>query len=129
MFGLAESRSAASNELGNLLAINGEAVDVCGGENGSIGQVPAPARRILPAEISRRAMTIARLSDSMSGFAPFKSCFALFAASITSSKRLGMCNKQSSTVILAMPTMLARPIKINKSRFSEARFSSSLPFE
>ena len=66
-------------------------------------QVPSLARRILPAAISRRAMTIARLSDAKSGFAPFKSCFARFAASITSSKRLGISDKQSSTVILAMP--------------------------
>ena len=60
------------------------------------------ARRTLPAEISRRATTIARLSDAKRGFAPLRSCFALFAASITSSKRLGISDRQSSTVILAM---------------------------
>jgi hypothetical protein len=32
-------------------------------------------------------------------------------------------------VILAMATMLARRTELNKGRFSEARFSSSLPFE
>ena len=110
-----------SKRLGNLLADceTAEASLVNRGEKGSISQVPALARRILPAEISRRAMTIALLSDSMSGFAPFKSCFALFAASTTSSKRLGMCNKQSSTVILAMASMLARRINLNKSRFQK----------
>jgi hypothetical protein len=78
-------------------------------------QVSSLARRILPAAISRRAMTMARLSDTKSGFAPFKSCFALFAARITSSKRLGISDKQSSTVILAMPSMLSRRVMLNKS--------------
>ena len=99
----------------------GRRPDAGGDKNGLRRQVPASARRILPAAISRRAMTIARLSDSKSGFAPFKSCFALFAASTTSSKRLGMCVKQSSTVILAIASMLARRIKLNKSRFSKVQ--------
>ena len=62
----------------------------------------AVARRTLPAAISRRAITISRLSDPMSGLAPFKSCRARFTASITSSKRLELSCKQSSTVIRAI---------------------------
>ena len=54
-----------------------------------------------PAAISRRAITISRLSDSTTGLAP-KSCFARIDASITNSKRLETLSKQSSTVILAI---------------------------
>ena len=60
------------------------------------------AQRTFPAAISRRAITISRLSDCMSGLAPFKSCFARMDASSTRSKRLEPFPKQSSTVILAM---------------------------
>jgi hypothetical protein len=77
------------------------------------------ARRTLPAAISRRATTIARLSEARSGFAPFKSCFALFAASTTSSKRLEISERQSSTVILAMAVMVSRRVELNK-RSSDA---------
>ena len=65
-------------------------------------QVLGVARRTLPAAISRRAITISRLSDPMSGLAPFKSCRARFTATITSSKRLELSRKQSSTVIRAI---------------------------
>ena len=47
------------------------------------------AQRTFPAAISRRAITISRLSDCISGLAPFKSCFARIDASMTSEKRLG----------------------------------------
>src|SRR5262249_17192418 len=48
------------------------------------------------------AIAISRLSDPMSGLAPFKSCRARFTASTTSSKRLELFCKQSSTVIRAI---------------------------
>ncbi len=60
------------------------------------------ANRTLPAAISRSAVTTSRLSDAMSGCAPFKSCRVRIAAMITRSKRLGTFFKQSSMVILAI---------------------------
>jgi hypothetical protein len=60
------------------------------------------ANRTLPAAISRRAVTMSRLSDTTSGLAPFKSCLVRVAAINTSSKRLETLSKQSSTVILAI---------------------------
>ena len=74
------------------------------------------ARRTLPAAISRRATTIARLSEAKRGFAPFRSCFALFAASITSSKRLGISDRQSSTVILAMAVCYLAASRLTRDR-------------
>ena len=65
-------------------------------------QVRGIARRTFPAAISRRAMTMSRLSDCISGLAPFRSCFARIDAIITSSKRLETLTKLSSTVILAI---------------------------
>ena len=58
--------------------------------------------RTLPAAISLRAVTISRLSVTRSGFAPFKSCFALFDARITSWNRLVTFSRQSSTVTRAI---------------------------
>jgi len=60
------------------------------------------ARGTLPSAISRKAVTISRLSVSRSDFAPLKSRFALFEASTTSSNRLGIFSKQSSTVMRAI---------------------------
>jgi hypothetical protein len=60
------------------------------------------ARITLPAAISRSAVTISRLSDCMSGLAPRRSWRARFDASNTSSKRLEIFAKQSSTVIRAI---------------------------
>ena len=57
--------------------------------------------RTLPAAISRNANTISRLSESMRGFAPLRSCFDLCTANKTSEKRLGTCVRQSSNVIRA----------------------------
>ena len=54
-----------------------------------------------PAAISLSATTTSRLSESTSGFAPLKSCLALFEASTTNSKRLGILLRQSSTVMRA----------------------------
>ena len=89
-----------------------------GGESTS---APELRHRTLPAAISRRAVTISRLSVSRSGFAPLKSCFALFEARITSSNRLGIFPRQSSTVMRAMniaPTkfMKTPPFALNISR-------------
>jgi hypothetical protein len=64
------------------------------------------AQRTFPAAISRKAITISRLSDVTRGLAPFRSCFARIDASCTSSKRLATLSKQSSTVILAMVSTL-----------------------
>src|SRR5215813_7891927 len=44
----------------------------------------------------------------MSGLAPFKSCRARFTAIITSSKRLELSSKQSSTVIRAIRNDIPR---------------------
>ena len=67
--------------------------------------------RTLPAAISLRAVTISRLSVTRSGFAPFKSCFALFDARITSWNRLVTFSRQSSTV--------TRAINIPSKRFTK----------
>ncbi len=88
------------------------------------------ARRTFPAAISRRATTIARLSDAKRGFAPLRSCFALFAASITSSKRLGISDKQSSTVILAMRSCYLAASRLTREcrkRSVNTRESESFP--
>src|SRR5262249_51218593 len=58
--------------------------------------------RTLVSAISRSAVTISLLSESTRGRAPFRSCLARRAPSNTSSKRLGTCSRQSSTVIRAM---------------------------
>jgi len=83
----------------------------------STRQVWGIALRTLPAAISRRAITISRLFDFISGLAPFKSCFARTDASVTSSKRLETLSKQSSTVILAMVITLGRKMVEHKDRF------------
>ena len=67
--------------------------------------------RTLPAAISLRAVTISRLSVTRSGFAPFKSCFALFDARITSWNRLVTFSRQSSTVTRAINIPSKRIIK------------------
>lgn len=60
------------------------------------------AFRTFPSAISRNATTTSRLSDSINGFAPLKSCLARLDASITSSNRLVTFCKQSSTVMRDM---------------------------
>jgi len=67
--------------------------------------------RTLPAAISLRAVTISRLSVTRSGFAPFKSCFALFDARITSWNRLVTFSRQSSTVTRAINIPSKRSMK------------------
>lgn len=74
----------------------------------SAHQLSGVAQRTFPAATSRSAITISRLSDSIAGLAPFKSCLARMEASFTSSKRLETLSKQSSTVILAI-TKHSRP--------------------
>jgi hypothetical protein len=91
-----------------------EANYVCSGAGKASGW--GAARRTLPAAISRRATTIALLSEAKRGFAPFRSCFALFAASITSSKRLGISERQSSTVILAMAVCYLATSRLTRDR-------------
>ena len=61
----------------------------------------------LPAAISRSAVTTSLLSDSTNGRAPLSNCFARRAAPSTSSKRLGMFSRQSSTVIRAIARQLS----------------------
>src|SRR5262245_19074964 len=63
-------------------------------------------RRTFVSAISRNAVTISLLSESTSGRAPFNSCLARRAPSSTSSKRLGTCSRQSSTVIRAIVSYL-----------------------
>jgi len=61
----------------------------------------------LPSAISRSAVTTSLLSDSTNGRAPLSNCFARRAAASTSSKRLGMLSRQSSTVIRAIARQLS----------------------
>src|SRR5262249_22271610 len=63
--------------------------------------------RTFSSATSRSAVTMSLLSESTSGRAPFKSCFARRAASSTSSNRLGTLSRQSSTVIRAIPRKLS----------------------
>jgi hypothetical protein len=83
--------------------VNHLAILFCYFDRRVAGELNYPGRRrTLPAAISRSAVTISRLSVRRSGFAPFKSCFALFDARITSSNRLEMFPRQSSTVTRAI---------------------------
>src|SRR5208282_3879236 len=71
------------------------------------GQASGSSIVTLPAAISRNAVTTSLLSDSTSGRAPLSSCLARRAAPSTSSKRLGMFSRQSSTVIRAIRHQLS----------------------
>src|SRR5208282_5037562 len=71
------------------------------------GQASGSSIVTLPAAISRNAVTTSLLSDSTSGRAPLSNCLARRAAPSTSSKRLGMFARQSSTVIRAIRGQLS----------------------
>jgi hypothetical protein len=89
-------------------------------------QTRGRAQRTLPAAISRSAITISRLSDSMSGLAPFKSCFARMDARNTRSKRLVTLSKQSSTVILAMAIIVGLALAEHKGSYREFSAGTAL---
>jgi hypothetical protein len=63
---------------------------------------PGSMTPTFPEAISRKAVTTSLLSESTSGRAPLRSCLARRAAPKTSSKRLGIFSRQSSTVIRAI---------------------------